>query len=117
MTKLTVNDVETPTQAIVRAANRITDVVDGLGRTLGIRRMGALDRMKLFEVVGPENSKNEPYLGHAALAFVVGTIDGEAVPRPATKAQLEALVQRLGDEGIGAVALHMNEATAGADAE
>ena len=101
MAKITVH--ETPSEEIVRAARRPSEVEDANGRKIGIRKMGALDRLKMFEVIGPENSKNEPYLGYAALAFHVGSIDGDPVSRPATKLQLEGLIQRLGDEGMEAV--------------
>lgn len=94
---------DTPSQAIVRAAAAVTTVPDPSGRQIGVRRILPLDRMRLFEVVGPDNSKNEAYLGYASLAFHVSSIDGDPVPRPATKAQLEALVQRLGDDGLTAV--------------
>jgi hypothetical protein len=65
--------------------------------------MQALDRLKMFEVVGADNARNEPYLGYAALAFHVSSIDGEPVSRPTNKIQLEALIQRLGDDGMNAV--------------
>ena len=101
MAKVTVH--ETPTQSIVKAANQTGNRQFGEGRIVGIKKMLPLDRLKMFEVIGPENSKNEPYLGYAALAFHVASLDGEPVNRPATKLQLEALIQRLGDDGMEAV--------------
>jgi hypothetical protein len=104
MAKVTVHkDAETPSQAIVKAANQPHTRTDASGRTIGIRKMQALDRLKMFEVVGPDNAKNEPYLGYAALAFHVASIDGDPVNRPSNKLQLEALIQRLGDDGMNAV--------------
>ncbi|QEH36504.1 hypothetical protein OJF2_50880 [Aquisphaera giovannonii] len=106
---------ETPSESIVKAANKPILVTDTLGRSLGVRKMLLLDRMRMFEVIGPENSKNEAYVGYSALAFSVVSIDGDPVARPANKIQLEALVQRLGDEGIEAVAEHFaSEAAAAA---
>lgn len=104
MAKVTIKHepIETPSQAIVNAANQI-HTVEAAGRTIGVRKMQALDRLKMFEVIGAENAKNEPYLGYAALAFHVVSIDGDPVSRPATKLQLEALIQRLGDDGMEAV--------------
>lgn len=102
------NEAETPGESIVKAANRATTVKDGQGRTISVKKLGPLDRLKLFEVIGPENSKNEQYVGYAALAFLVSAIDGEEIPRPATKLQLEALIQRLDDDGMDAVARHVS---------
>ena len=104
--------------AAVKAANKAVTVTDALGRSLGVRKMPILDRMRMFESIGPENSKNEAYVGYAALACSVVSIDGEAVARPASKIQLEGLIQRLGDEGIEAVADHFaSEVQQAVDAE
>ena len=102
MTNVTIH-ADTPSETIVKAANQPTARIDAAGRSIGIRKMQALDRLKMFEVVGADNARNEPYLGYAALAFHVSSIDGEPVGRPTNKIQLEALVQRLGDDGLNAV--------------
>ena len=107
---------ETPSQSIVKAATQPATLTDATGRAIGVRKMGPLDRLKLFEVIGAENSRNEQYAGYAALAFLVTSIDGEPVPRPANKIQLEALVQRLDDAGMDAVAAHLQAQAEAADA-
>ena len=94
---------DTPSQAVVKAATMPQTVTDTQGRTLGVKKLGALDRLKMFEVVGADNAKNEAYLGYAALAFHVTSIDGDPIGRPANRMQLESLVQRLGDDGLEAV--------------
>lgn len=98
---------ETPSQSLIKAANQPATLTDGKGRAIGVKKMNPLDRLRLFEVIGAENSKNEQYVGYAALAFLVTSIDGEPVPRPSNKIQLEALVQRLDDEGMDAIAEHL----------
>ncbi len=98
---------ETPSQSIVRAANQPATITDAKNRAIVLKKLTPLDRLKLFEVIGPDNSKNEAYVGYAALAFLVASIDGEAVARPANKIQLEALVQRLDDDGMDAIAAHL----------
>ena len=108
MAEVTVHpDAETPSRAIIKAANQPATLADARGRSIGVKRLNPLDRLKLFEVIGAENSRNEQYAGYAALAFLVTSIDGEPVARPANKIQLEALVQRLDDEGMDAVAAHL----------
>ena len=99
----------TPSQAIVKAAAFPQSVTDAQGRAIAVRRLGALDRLKMFEVVGPDNSRNEAYLGYAALAFHVTAVDGDPVGRPANRLQLESLVQRLGDDGLEAIGLALQD--------
>ncbi|MDR3473338.1 MAG: hypothetical protein P4M09_16890 [Devosia sp.] len=81
----------------------IVTVTDAKGRVLVVKKMAPLQRMRLLKAVGSENANNAPYLGYAALAASVSEIDGEAVTFPTTEAQVEFLVQRLGDEGLDAI--------------
>ena len=95
---------DTPSSRIIAAAIAETMVRDAAGRELSLRRMGALDRLRLFKAVGPQLAQNAPYLGMAMLAASVSAIDGVPVPPPVTEGQVEALVSRLGDAGIAAAA-------------
>ncbi len=96
--------MEGPSARIVAQANAAIQVSDREGRLLTLRRMGALDRLRLFKAIGPVLAQNPPYLGMAMLASSVTAIDDVPVPAPATEAQIEALISRLGDSGIAAVA-------------
>jgi hypothetical protein len=84
-------------------------VTDKTGRTIHIKKMNALDRMRLAEAVGADNAKNEVYFGYASLAMHVTEIEGDPIIQPRTKLALEGLVQRLGDDGLEAVALGVAE--------
>lgn len=95
--------VETPSQQVVQAAASTATVVSDEGRTITVTKLGPLKRMRLFEIIGPEAARNEKYVGIAALACAVTHIDGERVPSPNTKREVEALVDRLGDDGLNAV--------------
>ena len=79
-------------------------VTDNDGRRLGLRTLNALDKLRLFKAAGPALSRNEPWLGMALLACSVSDIDDVPVPMPADERGVEALVQRLGDAGLAAVA-------------
>ena len=94
----------TPSQAIVRESVRSFTVVDGRGRQLTLRRLTALDTLRLFKAAGPILAQNEPWLSMAGLAFSILEIDGIPVPPPATESQIESLIDRLGDEGLRAIA-------------
>lgn len=95
--------VETPSENIARTANAAREIPDALGRKLVIKRPGALDKMRLFKVIGGENSKNEMYMGYAMLAISTVSIDGDAIDPCTSVRDVEGLVQRLGDEGIQAI--------------
>ena len=56
-------------------------------------------------------SQNEPWLSMAGLALSVLEIDGVPVPQPTTESQIENLVERLGDEGLEAIADMLNADT------
>jgi hypothetical protein len=79
-------------------------VTDHLGRILSFRRLGPLDRLRLFEAAGAELSRNDRWLGVALLASSATAIDGVPYPFPNNKSAIEAMVQRLGDAGHQALA-------------
>jgi hypothetical protein len=96
--------MDKPSSRLIAAAREEFSAVDRTGRTVSVRRMDALDRLRLFKTLGPALSVNTPYLGMALIAASVSSIDGVPVPPPVTEEQLEALVRRLGDDGLAAVA-------------
>lgn len=77
---------------------------DSQGRTIGWKRMSALDDFELIELAGSANADNPAWLAVASLAFSVREIDGEPVSRPASKAALKAMIGRLDTAGLQAVA-------------
>ena len=93
-----------PSKQIVSAADETSTVRDSLGRDLSVRAPNALDRLRLFKALGPSLSENLSYVGMALLAYVVSAVDGVPVPLPGSEANIEALIQRLGDAGLSAVA-------------
>jgi hypothetical protein len=94
----------TPSQNIIGKAHENFPVSDKNGRRLLLRRLTALDTLRLFKAAGPVLSQNEPWLSMAGLAFSVLEIDGVPVPQPTSESQIENLVERLGDEGLAAIA-------------
>ncbi len=96
--------METPSARIVAAAAALRVVTDGQGRRLTLRRLNALDKLRLFKAAGPQLAHNQPWLGMAMLACSVAAIDEVPVPVPMTEQQIEGLVARLGDAGIAAAA-------------
>jgi hypothetical protein len=94
----------TPSQSIIHDAGKTFSVVDKTGRRLMLRRLTALDTLRLFKAAGPILAQNEPWLSMAGLGFSVLEIDGVPVPPPVTEPQIESLIERLGDAGLVAIA-------------
>ena len=103
----------TPSARIVAEATAQTEITDGLGRVLTIRRPGPLDRLRLFKALGASLSQNDRYVGYAMLAMCVSAIDGVPVPQPANEGQVEGLIQRLGDAGMVAAGQELADAAQG----
>jgi len=78
---------------------------DSAGRKITLRKPSALDKMRLFKAAGPIHSQNQIWLAHAMLAYAVTDIDGTPVIAPVNDSQIDALVGKLDDHGIEAVAL------------
>ncbi len=95
--------MQTPTQAFVAAAQDIRTVMDATGRTFTIRRPTTLDRLRLFKAIGPALAANDRYMGIAMLAFAVVAMDGVPCPQPTNEHQIEAAIERMGDDAIKAI--------------
>lgn len=103
MSTPTVTINEAPSAQLVQAAAKQVVISDAKGRAITLSRPGVLAQFRLIESVGPETAKNEVYMGMVLPLIFVTDIDGEPVFQPANKLQLEALIQRLGDDGVEAV--------------
>jgi hypothetical protein len=101
--------MSTPSARLIAAAEAAPVAVDAQGRRLALRRLTALDKLRLFKAAGAVLAHNQPWLGMAVLAASVTAIDDVPVPQPASEAQIEALVARLGDDGVAAVAAALAE--------
>jgi hypothetical protein len=106
-----------PSARIVATAEAVSVIADQDGRRLTLRRLGALEKLRLFKAVGPVLAQNPPYLGMALLACAVAAIDEVPVPFPATEAHIEALVQRLGEPALAAIAQALRPPESGPAAE
>ncbi len=94
----------TPSATIIAKATEPRSIVDSLGRRLTLRSLTALDKLRIFKAAGPDLALNQPWLAMAIMASSVTSIDDVPVPTPVTETQIEAIVSRLGDSGIDAIA-------------
>jgi hypothetical protein len=79
-------------------------ITDRAGRVIELRRMGVVEQLRLFKILGPELSENRAYYGLAKMAAAVRLIDGVPMPFPGSEAGVEAALERLGDDGVEVVA-------------
>src|ERR1700722_9971071 len=94
----------TPTATIVTNACQTLEAHDDQGRKIGVRRLNALDRLRLLKAAGPELSQNDAWLNMAAIALSVVELNGIPRPAPTNERQIESAVSELGDLGLQAVA-------------
>jgi hypothetical protein len=99
----------TPSASIIASAGLTQTVTDSDARRLTIRRLSALDRLRLFKAGGPLLAQNQPWLGMALIASSVVAIDDVPVPPPINEVQIEAMIGRLGDAGVAAIVQALQE--------
>ena len=92
-----------PGDVIINNIEQTFVVVDERNRAITIRRMTALDRLRLLKAAGPELSQNDTWLNMASLAMMVTDINGVPRVAPGNERQIEAAVAELGDEGLQAI--------------
>ena len=79
-------------------------VIDSRGRVLKLRKLDILSESRLVRMLGQEAVTNQIYMNAYVLpAAMVSEIDGEAVFTPTSQREMEALIQRLDNVGIGAI--------------
>jgi hypothetical protein len=100
MTKITMD--ETPSQQATAKASAEVKINDSTGREITLKKAGILAQYRLIEALG-DTAKNETYLAMCLPLIYVTDIAGEHVVFPTSKFLVEALITRLGDEGVEAV--------------
>jgi hypothetical protein len=78
------------------------------GKAIGIKRPHVLAQYKLVDAIG-DSAENRVYLNMCIPLMWVASIDGNPVPQPSTKLQIEGLISRLDEEGITAVSRGIDE--------
>ena len=86
----------TPTRLIVSDLNRTFEIHDNLGRSLKVRRINALDRLRLLKAAGPDLSQNDAWLNMAALVMSLMEINGAPGPLRLTSVRSKPLLLNLG---------------------
>ncbi len=100
--KITVHQTS---EAVTQHVNQ-PEIVTAGAMAITVKKPGVLAQYRIVEVVG-DSAKNEVYMGMVMPLLWVTEIDGEPVPPPGTKRELEALIQRLGEDGVSALMTHI----------
>ena len=95
--------IVTPTATIIADSNPIRTITDKRGRQISWRRMSVLDQARMMRAVGSENSANSAFCTIAMVAQMVTEIDGIPNPPARNLMQIDAAIDRLGDDGYMAV--------------
>lgn len=93
---------DAPSVQIIKNANKTGTAKDARGRTFTFRRMTLLAKARLYAVAGPELSKNEQWIGLAAIAACVTQIDGDNMTSNSLR-EIEFLLEIMDDDGFEAV--------------
>lgn len=99
MVKVTVN---TPSEQVVAKAAAEVSVTDDRGRVIKLRKPGVVAQFRLVEILG-DTAKNEVYMSMVLPIIFVTAIDDDTVSQPSGKREVEALIQRLDEDGLAAV--------------
>jgi len=97
-----------PSEQLVAKATAATIVHDTKGRAIELKKPGVLAQFRLIEALG-DSAKNEVYTRMVLPLIYVASIDGDLVAPATRKSEIEALIQRLDEEGIAAVVNGVNE--------
>lgn len=86
--------------AEVDAAPAGDDIIIVNGLRLKMRKPRPIAQLRLVSIVGPEDAKNQVYMNLVGPLLWIEEIDGDPVGMLMSKRELEALFERLGDDGI-----------------
>lgn len=102
MGKVTVNAERTPSQELIAQAAAETNVTDSRGRVITLKKPGVLMQFRLVKMLG-DAAKNQTYTNMVLPLMYVTAIDGASIIQPQNEMELEALIQRLDDDGVDCV--------------
>jgi len=92
--KVTLNP--TPSEEIVKQARPEFMVTDSSGRVLTLKKPNFLSQTRFMRVIGDET---QGYIGMATMLLFLAAIDGDPVYTPSSMREVEALFQRLDEDG------------------
>ena len=114
-----VNADDAPSTKLVNAAKSEVTITDPKGRRIVLKSPGVLGQFRLIEMLG-QTASNQVYVNMVLPLIYVASVDSDPAAFN-TKRELEALIQRLEEDGISAVMeavnTHFRKADPDADKE
>jgi hypothetical protein len=92
-----------PSERIVKSSYDGKDIKDSEGRIIKLRKPKLLDVYDLMKALG-DDAKNSACLGMAYNTLYAGMIDGMIIECPKTYREVRAILQRLDEHGMAAIA-------------
>lgn len=83
--------------------NGLIHVTDELGRTIGVRKLTALQKHRLRRLAGSQDAMNFPVMLDIFSAASTAEIDEEPEDIPISMRGVEGIIEQLGDEGLEVV--------------
>lgn len=105
---MTTVTITPPSEQLIKDAVSEAKIKDSRGREITLRKPGVLAQYRFIDGLG-DSASNSAYVGMTLPLLYVAAIDGGDVPTPSKKSQLEALIQRLDEDGISAVMTGVQE--------
>lgn len=102
------SEQQTPSAALIQDAKAEFTVTDSKGRVITLRKPSVLAQYNIIKMLG-DTATNQTYVGMIMPLIFVVKVDGDDVPMPRTQRELDALIQRLDEEGIEAVTVGMEQ--------
>jgi|SRR5579863_822509 len=102
--KVDVNSTQTPTpsQEVVAKAAETLKVTDGRSRVITLKKPGVLAQYRLIATLGAL-AENRTYVNMVMPLIFVAAIDDDDAIALGKMSEVEALIQRLGEDGIDTV--------------
>lgn len=94
--------IHKPSEEVIIQAAAEVKVQDARGRVLALRKPNVLAQFRLVKMLG-ETARNSTYMTLVTPLTYLIAIDGDQVSPPSSERELEALIQRLDDDGVMAV--------------
>lgn len=79
------------------------------GMRLKIRKPRNVSQLRLVSIVGAEDARNQVYMSLVSPLLWIESVDDEPVGMFVSKRELEALFERIGDDGLTAIIEHISE--------
>ena len=96
-------EAEADSTANQSAPSNGTVVTDARGRRIRLTRPPVLAQYKLVQLIGGEAAANGAYVQMVLPLLFVAAVDDDPVSFPAKAIEIDALIQRLDEDGIVAV--------------